>query len=637
MKKLLILLAVSVGVCVSREVVWSFGPGAQKRDPNAMHSAADAMIAPDDPIDDAVEKVVHVDQNWHQKQRDEFYTLTQGSRLIPYDWFLHLEQAKGKKTELFRSVKNMNRYRYLTQKESKQNPHGLPVGFVKDPKEVGEKIDWLGMTCAACHTSQVHHKKVAYRIDGGPAMADHDQFLLDLSDALRATVKDDEKFKRFAKSILGGNQKPADTKKLKDDLEAFTKLRESYNERNKTDLSYGYARLDAFGRIMNETMTRHIGLKNDNAKSPNAPVSYPHLWDTPHYDRVQWNGIAQNDKLFGPPGRNVGEVLGVFGSVTVPVDKLDPRFKSSVNMKNLRRLEQSVGDLWSPIWPAAFGKLDVDKVDMGKHLFGKHCATCHQNSGINPENPDRTFKASLHSLKDAGTDPRMAVNFVMREGSTGKLKGRQFLDPKKGPVTIGDKDKAGILLLALVNGTILGADRVDQIALFEETLEHLKNRKADVSDDLSDLIERAKKNLSLTKLVVFAKIPGKIEKLNDELQKLIGEIHGDEKAVPPLHYKAGSLNGVWATAPYLHNGSVPNLWELLLPPGKRTKKFEVGSREFDPKHVGFKSDGYAARGGFVFDATIPGNLNGGHHYPPPNEHQLSDEQRWALIEYLKSL
>jgi hypothetical protein len=94
-------------------------------------------------------------------------------------------------------------------------------------------------------------------------------------------------------------------------------------------------------------------------------------------------------------------------------------------------------------------------------------------------------------------------------------------------------------------------------------------------------------------------------------------------------YKARPLNGIWATAPYLHNGSVPNLDTLLKPPAQRNEKFRVGSREFDPVKVGFRTD----EGDFEFDPTSPGNLSDGHKY----QHEFTDTERKQLIEYLKSL
>jgi len=104
-------------------------------------------------------------------------------------------------------------------------------------------------------------------------------------------------------------------------------------------------------------------------------------------------------------------------------------------------------------------------------------------------------------------------------------------------------------------------------------------------------------------------------------------------------YKARSLNGIWATAPYLHNGSVPTLYDLLLPKkgpkdppsGEyRSNTFQVGSREFDPQKVGLKSSGY---NGFTFDTSRRGNSNAGHTYGTG----LDKEQRLDLLEYLKSL
>ena len=96
-------------------------------------------------------------------------------------------------------------------------------------------------------------------------------------------------------------------------------------------------------------------------------------------------------------------------------------------------------------------------------------------------------------------------------------------------------------------------------------------------------------------------------------------------------YKARPLNGIWATAPYLHNGSVPNLWQLLQPPAARVREFYVGSRAFDPVQVGFAIESFP--GGFQFDTSLRGNSNSGHDYGTA----LADAQKWELIEYLKSL
>jgi hypothetical protein len=73
-------------------------------------------------------------------------------------------------------------------------------------------------------------------------------------------------------------------------------------------------------------------------------------------------------------------------------------------------------------------------------------------------------------------------------------------------------------------------------------------------------------------------------------------------AVAGAAYESRVLNGIWATAPYLHNGSVPNLWELLKPAKHRTASFMAGSRVFDPKNVGYDADQSPFKNGsFVAD------------------------------------
>ncbi|MCK6453466.1 MAG: c-type cytochrome [Alphaproteobacteria bacterium] len=98
-------------------------------------------------------------------------------------------------------------------------------------------------------------------------------------------------------------------------------------------------------------------------------------------------------------------------------------------------------------------------------------------------------------------------------------------------------------------------------------------------------------------------------------------------------YVAVALDGIWPRAPYLHNGSVPTLWDLLAPPERRPQRFHRGHIEFDPKQVVFVSDARAAAaGGRLFDTTLPGNGNHGHEYGT----DLPEPSKWALIEYLKT-
>jgi hypothetical protein len=119
------------------------------------------------------------------------------------------------------------------------------------------------------------------------------------------------------------------------------------------------------------------------------------------------------------------------------------------------------------------------------------------------------------------------------------------------------------------------------------------------------------------------------------------------------HYKARPLDGVWATAPYLHNGSVPDLWSLLSPDprNERPQTFCMGLREFDPVRVGYKivTDCTKGDGLSLVDTGTVGNLNTGHEFTadkntPMQEYKpgqlgrkLESDERESLIEYLKTL
>jgi hypothetical protein len=109
--------------------------------------------------------------------------------------------------------------------------------------------------------------------------------------------------------------------------------------------------------------------------------------------------------------------------------------------------------------------------------------------------------------------------------------------------------------------------------------------------------------------------------------------------VPPI------LSGVWATAPYLHNGSVPTLWQLLTP-SARPARFLVGGHALDFAQVGiagvpWTDDTYRYPAGYVpwaipelIDTREPGLSNAGHVRPSKG---MTDAEKWAVIEYLKSL
>jgi hypothetical protein len=98
-------------------------------------------------------------------------------------------------------------------------------------------------------------------------------------------------------------------------------------------------------------------------------------------------------------------------------------------------------------------------------------------------------------------------------------------------------------------------------------------------------------------------------------------------------YANQPLDGIWARAPYLHNGSVPTMRDLLEPPDRRPKVFYRGNDVYDKEALGFVSNVPAEQGRtfFRYDTSIPGNGNSGHIYGTT----LPDADKRAIVEYLK--
>ena len=683
---------------------------------------------------------IYLDQGWSASDSLWFYNTTQGSGLIPYDFFLALEQADSEQP--FRANSLIDKYRYLPQKPTFFNPDGLPVGFVK---EEYQGKDYIGYTCAACHTGQVNYKNQAIRIDGGPAMADMVGFLTNLQKSMQAAQSNPEKHQRFVAKVLELNNSYSKAPEVEADLKKWTATIALYNNINHSKVKYGYARLDAFGRIYNRVLEHVINrdqvalvlatttgatgqnllsdaqvakvlegvsetiigdkqfaliidrlmssdpgypalgakdmqrIKQNIFNEPNAPVSYPFLWDITHSDYVQWNGLAGNGGV-GPLGRNTGEVIGVFGILDWTAK--DPGFslaawitgqsqktkvidfKSSIDLVNLSRLESHLKSLTSPVWPslhtcysdpfkpctekdeqnpeqqhanqvfAQYPEWQVkpELAKAGRALFAEYCQGCHEV--IDRTDWNRIVVAKMSAQDKVGTDPAMAHNSVNYSGYSGNFLNTYLatdVGPASGNVVVQNRAPVVQVLTAATKGVVATPD-------------------AD-----KNFIRRG-----LDWLYVLTK-----SFADNEIKTSLkaGNYATDTPANPYaslVAYKGRSLNGIWATAPYLHNGSVPTLYDLLLPAKQagdadegeyRPANFVVGSREFDPVKVGFRSQGYGGSQfdtGFSFKCRVPqqdgrcfGNQNGGHEYGTIHDQRgmepLSAEERMALVEYMKTL
>ena len=626
--------------------------------------------APSLPKNQPITEARWLDQNWADDERFWFHHATQGTSTlpVPYDWFVALERPNlslfgdpgllkdsdylrrfgfiPSPTKLDADKAARSEYGYgggsgtagggreygtkgvYDREAFSGNSDGLPVGFArtpgyKDPVTGEELPDQIGLTCAACHTGHLEYKGVSLRIDGGPAVTDLGKFRTSLGVALAYTDFVPFRFGRFADRVLGEDHTSEERAALKKQLATLLKngkqLQEVSKKVEKENVEEGFARLDALNRIGNQVFFQSLLGSADKSFDPTtnlsattAPVSYPHIWDTSWFKWVQYDA-----SILQPMVRNAGEAMGVAARVNM-VKPGPTLYDSSVQVRQIFHMEDLLaGDnplsgakgfkgLRSPEWPQdLLGTIDEAKRQRGEKLYRQVCQGCHLPPVNDPSG--RFWSRSLW------TTPNNA--------------GESYLKLKEIPIIhVGtDPGQAVVIVKRTVNiPSYLGVD-----------LEPM------CSGPPGDVLTNTSFAAALGSVV------GKtIEKWYDnngipEAERLKMNGYRPNCLQAKFSYKARPLDGIWATAPFLHNGSVPNLWALLSPADERPKQFCLGSRQYDPRNVGYETT--CEEGTFKLDTTIPGNLNTGHEFKggPLGDgvigRHLEPGERWALIEYLKSL
>jgi hypothetical protein len=336
-----------------------------------------------------------------------------------------------------------------------------------------------------------------------------------------------------------------------------------------------------------------------NYAASTAPVRFPQIWDASWFNWVQYNS-----SIADPLVRNIGEALGVRAVVKLYGPDA-AQFENSVNVKGLRTLEELLSGpgplkgLASPKWPSVFPALDQQKVARGAELYKQHCQACHL-----PPMPE--LLADLDAAYQGGPGPKHWW-----------------------------KNDLGNWFIKVTD------IKIDYVGTDPHEAKDFTDRKADTGD-LKKGVVSARAGLDLVTRGIGARY---FEKNNIPPEQHAAWAGGrdpkDEAVRDDLIYKARPLNGIWAVAPFLHNGSVPNLYLLLSPQSERPKTFWSGNKRFDPVKVGY--DSAEMSGASLIDTSTTGNSNAGHEFkngPLGNGivgSLLSPDDRMTIIEYLKSM
>ncbi len=527
----------------------------------------------------APDSIHWIDQGWTDEERDYWHHLNAGQEFAPLSW---LKALMVPDTDI--SILDPNYLRslgFLDKSVTKHNPEGLPIGFSIRPAEQDGRT-MVGLTCASCHTGQLNYKGQAIRLDGGSAGFNIYQFFKDYNIALAKTLEDSVSWKQFAGRVL--EIEPGDEAKLRKEVENLMEIamweQEAFSKLNIKSVEAGHGRMDPFNRIGNQVFG--LGLREQgNYRPEDAPVGSPYLWDIGRFDWVHYNASFSQ-----PVARNILQVLGN-GGRTFFLDndgnvKTGPeKWASNFNIERLIEMEEGYASLRAPEWPEkVLGKANKQIAEKGRALFMENCASCHAPRpilGSDPKNPE--WAVTTVPVSVIGTDSSEAISFTRGQFQVSKLLG------KDTPLTDG------------ATGLQLVTDEMAKYAF----------------DQLGWTTEQREKAYAGRPNIVRA-------------QGI---------------YKARPLDGVWSTPPFLHNGSVPNIYELLSPPAERSVTFWLGTFEYDPVKLGYINQQNSKS--TQFDTRLPGNANSGHAFtddaktPGKIGRLLSHDERMAIIEYLKIL
>jgi len=616
--------------------------------PAVLVLGACSSLPPSEPVD----KVVWLEQgdDWRGESRDWFHHVSQGTATlpIPFEWFMALEQpgvnlfGAGK---LVSSPDYLARLGFIPDEVNRFNQSGLPVGFAVDYNVTspvdGRRYNAIGFTCAACHTGQMTYQGTSIRYDGGPAVTDITQFTIVLFLAMSETRYSEVRFKRFAARVLGERNTEANRAELKkafsknlmelidlqlktieaeEQREIVVEIDRSGESRTLKDIVSGlkaslknvegFARLDALNRIGNQVFALDANMPH-NFVTPDAPVNYPHIWSSSWFEWVQYDG-----SIMQPMVRNAGEALGVAALVNLAPG--EQQFDSTVKVDALYRIEQMLAGetppfatqaftgLKAPAWPEAIlGAIDQERAAEGQALYRQLCQGCH----LPPTGDPAFWSEKYWSVQNEAGERLLRLKIIPAD-------------------EIGtDPAQSQVLVKRTVDTRGLGIDTEVYAGWDCQPLRVTEAADASFAFSLGAVVQETS--------AYWYRQHGVGEA---DQRRMNGERPNCLQA--PGGYKARPLNGIWATAPFLHNGSVPDLYALLSPVAERPATFYLGNREFDPVRVGYRTDKDA--GLTRIDTSLAGNRNSGHEFSDAAEPgvigpALNDAQKMALIEYLKTL
>jgi mono/diheme cytochrome c family protein len=547
--------------------------------------------------------------------RARFYHTAMGSEIMPLAWLRALESRQTGKPFL----EGLDRFGFLGDPD---DPDGLPIGLTAAEPLAGPPGKVVGLNCAACHVGTLTYRGKSVRIDGAPNLIDVVAFSADLGASAAETLGTPSRLAGFLHRLI---EDPEHKGRLAADrpegLRLLRELGAADRDGERSRLARLIGPIVRAGSGAEKAAEGLVGrLRTDLASGFEAASG-------------DLRSLAE-----ATPAERAAMVKQASEHVVEVVQLLRGRVAL---MREQGTLQANLGT------PGGPGR--VDDFGLARNLiFGP--ATARPANGPSSIPPLWAIAQIRWQGWDGNSDSALQRNIATALASGASFDRTSFASTVL-PRNLGALETLSNTIKpprwpADIFGPIDRETVARGAALFREHCQRCHVPGDGPPPDL--LFAPEEVGTDPNRARNFA-IPLGDRPLSDAIAETLGHYtrraleqhridHDEARALAAGRpdrwrttgkYVARPLVAIWATPPYLHNGSVPTLDDLLLPASQRPKTFVLGAREYDPSRVGYVSrdDGNA----FRFDTTLDGNHNTGHEYGTG----LSAEDRKALLEYLK--
>lgn len=553
-------------------------------------------------------RYVRLDVGLDQQQAAYWHHGDEGSGFLPLSFFYALRDVDTGKP----FIDSLTRFGLVPDRSS---PGALPIGLtVGHPAMSPGNALYLGVNCAACHSGMYTYRGTAMIMDGAPNMLDFEKLLDALKRSLRVTLDSPEKMFQMISIIMQREHDPNTTGELfevhPETLRLFTAAATAADDHPLAALRHAM----------------ETGLHDAyHGAAELRPAKLQQLADRIE-DLVPDNAGWSKDAL-----HDARDDLAHFHK---DLDFLEDHARRLLKLKDSYTGETPAGpgraDSFDAIWDLLVQKHKetpmIAPVSI-PHLFDyTHFTWIHWDGNTSTVlQRDYAQAIALGANYDPSTSASsvLAHDVIRLEETARHISSPRWPEDILGRIDRGKARRGAVLFAAhcqschgqesLTPVAQVGTDprRAENFALLEQG----GKSYADLLTELGDAVVNT--SLASQGIPPSALVP--IERSDTPGWRITHAYH------------SRPLKGIWASPPYLHNASVPTLWDLLQPAAKRPRTFLVG-REYDPVHAGINAT-HQPEGGWTFDTGATGNSNRGHEYA----NDLSDAQRGELVEYLKTL